>query len=82
MSYQQKSIIKASEIGEYLYCKRGWWLMQKGLPLHNDAMQEGSVQHLALSKNVFKYKTLFIVAIITFGLGLAIIISLILEAIL
>lgn len=56
--------------------------MQKGLPLHNDAMQEGSVQHLALSKNVFKYKTLFIVAIITFGLGLAIIISLILEAIL
>lgn len=37
--------ISASEIGDYVYCKRGWWLRQRGLLKTTFAMQEGTQKH-------------------------------------
>jgi CRISPR/Cas system-associated exonuclease Cas4 (RecB family) len=40
-------IIRASEIGEYLYCRRAWWLRHvQGLESANEpAMAEGTEAH-------------------------------------
>lgn len=40
-------IIRASEIGQYAYCARAWWLARvKGLPSANAAeMRAGTEQH-------------------------------------
>ena len=39
-------IIRASEIGSYLYCARAWWYQQKGTPSSNQAeMTAGTELH-------------------------------------
>jgi len=40
-------VIRASEIGQYAYCARAWWLARvKGLPSANAAdMRAGTEQH-------------------------------------
>lgn len=42
-------IISASEIGEYVYCKRAWWLRYRGLLSETEKMREGTRQHEMLS---------------------------------
>ena len=37
--------IKASEIGEYVYCKRAWWLRTKGELKQTDLMKTGIKKH-------------------------------------
>jgi len=38
--------IKASEIGEYLYCQRAWWLRLQGAATANvQELAEGTRQH-------------------------------------
>lgn len=44
------SYITASEIGEYVYCKRGWWLKARGYLRENTPqMMSGSAAHDILS---------------------------------
>jgi len=45
----QKLIIRASEIGEYVFCRRAWWLHHIiGLESANQAqMQAGAAKHVA-----------------------------------
>jgi hypothetical protein len=45
----QDDVLRASEIGEYLYCHRAWWLGRVlGLPNANQAaLQAGTTRHRA-----------------------------------
>ena len=54
-------IIRASEIGEYVYCHRAWWLHRvKGIESANrEHMQAGSAQHLAHGRAVQQSVSLF-----------------------
>ena len=46
--------ISASEIGDFTYCKRGWWLRMQGLLGNTIAMQQGTEAHDSLFKKIFK----------------------------
>jgi hypothetical protein len=41
--------ITASEIGEYVYCQRAWWLKTQSLREENTLMSEGIMKHQALA---------------------------------
>lgn len=67
-------IIRASEIGEYLYCQRAWWYASQGYQTNNQkTMESGSVFHqrharlIALSRwlQVLSYSLLAISIILS-----------------
>jgi CRISPR/Cas system-associated exonuclease Cas4 (RecB family) len=46
-------IIRASEIGEYLFCKRAWWLRSQGMESENrKALEAGSAEHEDTARRV------------------------------
>jgi hypothetical protein len=49
--------ISASELGQYAFCARGWWLGRtKGYAsLHTQEMASGSAAHLAHGRSVMRY---------------------------
>lgn len=48
--------ISASEIGDYVYCKRGWWLRQRGLLATTFAMQDGTQKHENIFLQIIRIK--------------------------
>jgi CRISPR/Cas system-associated exonuclease Cas4 (RecB family) len=45
--------ISASEIGEYLYCQRAWWLRRRGVKSSKQTVLDaGTQQHEALAQAV------------------------------
>lgn len=66
---RQKTYVTASEIGEFIYCKRAWWLRQKGFLETTDAMRRGNSEHNRLGQIVFRHKILFALALLLIGLG-------------
>lgn len=48
--------ITASEIGDYVYCKRGWWLRMQGLLPSTFALQEGTEKHDNLFSQLIRVK--------------------------
>ena len=58
-------IIRASEIGQYAYCARAWWLARvKGLPSANAAqMRAGTEQHRTHGRSVERFRRLRRIAI-------------------
>lgn len=49
----QRQWIKASEIGEYLYCRRAWWFRQQGQASANQAaLQAGGQAHAAHGRSL------------------------------
>jgi hypothetical protein len=46
-------VIRASEIGEYLFCKRAWWLRTQGMESENrKALEAGTAEHEELARRV------------------------------
>lgn len=37
--------ITASEVADYVFCKRGWWLRQKGVLSTTQGMLDGTEKH-------------------------------------
>jgi hypothetical protein len=65
-------IIRASEIGEYVFCHRAWWLHRvQGLESANRAqMEAGVARHVEHGRTVQRADTLTRVAIILFAVAL------------
>jgi CRISPR/Cas system-associated exonuclease Cas4 (RecB family) len=46
-------ILRASEIGEYLFCKRAWWLRRQGIqPANRRALDAGTAAHAEHARSV------------------------------
>lgn len=61
--------VTASEVGEFIYCKRGWWLHKNGLLEINEKMMQGTKNHSKLASLLWWQKILLIIGIILFALG-------------
>lgn len=47
------SIIRASEVGAYLYCRRAWWYRKQGVEAENqDELAAGTELHLQHGRQV------------------------------
>ena len=74
MSERRDRVIRASEIGRYVYCAHAWWLGSvQGLPSsHQQEMAEGEAAHTrhgwrvrtALGLNRLAYLALLLAAVI------------------
>jgi hypothetical protein len=57
---KEQQVIRASELGQYRYCARAWWLgTVMGYRSTNvEAMQRGTEQHRAHGRSVVRYHRL------------------------
>jgi len=67
---RENTYISASEIGDFVYCKREWWLKMRGLLPVTYQMEQGTVQHAQLATKVLSHPRLVIMAIIIIALGI------------
>ncbi len=60
---KQKVYVTASEIGEYVYCPRGWWLRLNGFIAGiSERMIEGTKQHESVARSLRRNQILIIIA--------------------
>ena len=66
-------LVRASEISEYVYCHRAWWLhVVAGLePANRTALQAGTARHQAHGRRVAASGALLIAGLLVLVLGLA-----------
>lgn len=68
-----QNYVTASEIGEYVYCPRGWWLKTRGSNLVTPQMVKGIAHHESiLSKLNWNFR-LKIIALLLIGIAIMII---------
>lgn len=67
--------VTASELGDYVYCKRSWWLKLMGYTASNYQMIKGSKDHDSFNKGLDKFALLKIIFLSIIAIG-AIIITL------
>jgi len=77
---KKSPLITASEIGEYIYCKRGWWLRRNGLLEDNPQMLQGITEHNKLFTKVRLQRPLLRLAVLLLLLGILGFILLILNS--
>lgn len=66
--------VKASEIGEYVFCKRGWWLQFNGkLPTTQDMIQ-GTLAHEKLAQDLRGFDKKRVLAGLLIGIGIILLI--------
>jgi len=55
MTQQRQPVIRASEIGQYLYCSRSWWLNRVCgcTPSNTRQLADGRVRHMAHGRTAF-----------------------------
>lgn len=68
----KSNYITASEMGDYVYCKRGWWLRLNGLLPDTQQMTDGIEQHykLAALLATHKWKVLIAWIFLMIGIGM------------
>ena len=58
-------VIRASEIGSYLYCRRAWWYHQQGVKSENQAeLASGTELHLQHGRQVLAAALLRILGVL------------------
>lgn len=67
-----RKVIRASDLGAYLYCRRSWWYRMQGYPSDNQAaLEQGSQFHLGHGRQVGGARLLRRAALLLFVLALA-----------
>jgi len=61
--------VTASELSEFVFCKRGWWLRRNGLIKETEAMSRGTQKHKQLAATVEKNPRLRQTAFIIITIG-------------
>lgn len=64
--------ITASEIGDYVFCKRSWWLRMQGMLADNEKLREGLRGHLQVAKDLAEKKRKMVLGIIIVLTGIII----------
>ncbi|MCW5859963.1 MAG: hypothetical protein KIS63_16820, partial [Caldilineales bacterium] len=63
-------LIRASEIGQWAYCQRAWWLARQGHPNRNTAyLEAGAIAHAAHGRRVAASHRSRILALALLALG-------------
>lgn len=65
-----KNYITASEIGEYVYCVRAWWLRRQVIKPPTLQMLRGTGKHNDLALNLGSSYKLKIIALLLIGIAL------------
>ncbi|GIV85084.1 MAG: hypothetical protein KatS3mg052_2091 [Candidatus Roseilinea sp.] len=75
--FRHQHVIRASDIGQYAYCARAWWLISVvGAPSANAAeLQRGAAMHRRHGRAMWLSGVLVIVAAALAGLALLILIA-------
>jgi len=63
--------VSASEIAEFVYCKRAWYLRSQGLLGTTDLMRDGTRQHAALFEKASRLAVGKTIALFFIILGIA-----------
>ncbi|MGC8855242.1 MAG: hypothetical protein ACP5QU_00410 [Anaerolineae bacterium] len=70
------SLIRASEIGSYLYCRRAWWYRRQGIESENQAeMAAGSELHRRHGRQILRAGLLRTVGLILFLLAFVLLLA-------
>jgi hypothetical protein len=79
---QDKRVIRASEIGEYVFCRRAWWYHYiVGLASSNqDKMQAGTAKHVEHGQQVQRSDLLKRTAFVMFAIAIFFAVAFILMA--
>ncbi len=69
-------IIRASEIGQYEFCAKAWWLgsIEGVQPSNIRELQAGTAAHEAHGRQVHRASQLQIAAFVLFGLGVIVLV--------
>ena len=70
--------VSASEIAEFIYCKRAWYLRSQGLLETTDLMHDGTRQHAALFEKTSRLALGKIIALSFIILGIILLVILLL----
>lgn len=67
---EQSPIIRASDVGQFTYCRRAWWLAQQGHENRNTAaMAVGTTVHEKHNRSVATAQRTRTLALLLLGLG-------------
>lgn len=76
----KQKVINASEIGNYVYCRRSWWYALQGIPSGNQrSLAEGKATHRKIGRQIRQAKLIRRVLIALLILLIAVLLIYILQ---
>jgi hypothetical protein len=72
MRDRSSQVVRASEVAQYVYCARAWWLGSvEGLPsAHTEALESGTAAHRQHGRQVQRTDRISRLAYLSLGLAL------------